>query len=134
MHKIDTQSTSKRTKNHIRKAWPPARGPPMYVPVCTPSRISCIYLFQNLNFIVLIRITIFRLVIRRELKERILPLTPSSNLCKCYHCLSPYSGHWGHKNGSRVEHSDLQPWLPFRMNLAAFNICQFSGPHPLLSS
>lgn len=63
--------------------------------------------FPEFEFIALIGITIFTLVIRRESKEGILSLAPSSNLCKCYNCLSSYSGQQGHKNDSRVENSDL---------------------------
>lgn len=88
--------------------------------------------FWNRNSIALTGITIFRLVIRRESKEGTVSLAPSSNLCKWYRCPSPDSAQWGHKRDSRVENNDLQPWLPFRINLGAFSASLFPGPDPLL--
>lgn len=96
------------------------------------GRVHTLFPFQNVNFIALIGITIFRLVIRRESNEGSVSLAPSSNLCEWYHCPSPDSGHWGHKSDSRVENEDSQPWLPFRINLRAFNAFLFPGPDPLL--
>lgn len=71
--------------------------------------------FPEFEFIALIGITIFTLVIRRESKEGVLSLAPSENLCKYYNCLSSYFGHQGHKNDSQVENSDLQACRPLEL-------------------
>lgn len=93
--------------------------------------VHILYPLKNLNFIALTGFTVFRLVIKRESKEGIVSLAPSSNSCKLYHCPSPYCDHWAHKNDSRVEHSDGQLWLPLKINLGGFNACLFPGPYPL---